>query len=54
MDEEPISESVTVPSVPVSESNDSLPVYDGQLDMNSNYTGFVEVIGKFCFKLLIT
>jgi hypothetical protein len=22
------------------------PVYDGQLDMGSNYTGFVEVIGE--------
>lgn len=24
-----------------------LPPYDGNLDINSNYTGFVEIIGKF-------
>lgn len=44
VDDEPIVDTVTVPTVPVLESNDSLPVHDGQLDMNSNYTGFVEVI----------
>lgn len=26
-----------------------LPPYDGSLDINSNYTGFIEVIGKFLF-----
>ena len=48
VDEESVPESVTVPPIAVNESNDSLPVHDGQLDMNSNYTGFVEVIGE-CF-----
>ncbi|KAJ1525691.1 hypothetical protein ONE63_008902 [Megalurothrips usitatus] len=42
--EEPGAE-VATPPVVFLESNDTLPVYDGQLDMNSNYTGFVEVIG---------
>lgn len=42
--EESNLEAVTPPSLPVPESNDTLPVHDGQLDMNSNYTGFVEVI----------
>lgn len=42
--EETSLEEVTVAPTPAAESNDSLPVHDGQLDMNSNYTGFVEVI----------
>lgn len=25
---------------------DPLPPYDGSLDINSNYTGFVEILGK--------
>lgn len=26
---------------------DTLPPHDGILDINSNYTGFVEILGKF-------
>ena len=31
--------------------SDPLPPYDGNLDINSNYTGFVEIIGKFTWLL---
>lgn len=45
--------SLPVPELDVTDSQ--FPVYDGQLDTGSNYTGFVEVIGetvvlKFCNK----
>ena len=38
--------SVTVACATDSNENCTLPVYDGTLDMNSNYTGFLEVVGK--------
>lgn len=33
------------------DSNENIPykyeVYDGEIDMNSNYTGYLEVLGKY-------
>lgn len=29
---------------------DPLPPYDGSLDIDSNYTGFVEILGEFSWR----
>ena len=34
------------------ERYDPLPPHDGTLDINSNYTGFIEVVGKYLEPLL--
>ena len=44
--------AIIIPSVPPAHTTtdsaiDQFPIFDGHLDMNSNYTGFVEIIGKF-------
>jgi len=43
-DENPILSSVN-PNVPVLDT--SRDVFDGEIDINSNYTGFLEIIGKW-------
>lgn len=41
------SNSTITPKVTNEVLSEPLPPYDGSLDINSNYTGFVEIIGEY-------
>lgn len=43
-EESPVPSSSVNPTVPLLDT--SRDVYDGEIDINSNYTGFLEIIGK--------
>lgn len=48
------STTSTTTSAPVVVTAEKEDVFDGELDGNSNYTGFLEVISEFFYRFILT